>query len=782
MKPFIWIVTILMSLLGIDQVNAQNICTLAIDGQVVDAETGEGLSFASVLLQESGQGAFADSAGFFSFTGICAGDYTLKVSHIGCAPQKKVFRLFGDTTLVFELDHDESILHEFVVEGKEEAELSLTKISLRQAQLETTSGLQLAEQALAIPGMRMQETGNTIAKPVFRGLQGNRLLVLNAGVRQEGQYWGSEHAPEIDPFLAQQVSVIEGVDALRYAPDAIGGLLLVEPADVFGSDSLSGSITGMGATNGRGGALGGELMGRVSETFPLYFRGQISSKKFGDIKTPDVFLDNTGAEELNYSYALGWKGEAWKAEVFYSNFNQRIGIYRYSHLGNLTDLYEVITGIRSNPDTTDFSYDIDRPNQEVGHELFKGSFEFELDDENTIEAIYSRQFNSRKEFDAHVGINPSPEELVDPQLDYALTTHLGELIWRNSAGGSSRSFGVTGLFRENNFRGRNFMPNYRNTSFGIFALEQRDLGIWKLKYGIRYERYDADIFSPFGSEDDPLTLGFDGFSSSLAAKKNLESGDLTLSVATFWRAPAVNELFASGLHHGVGAIEQGNSSLLQERSYSLSATWRKVFGRTRFLATAYANFIDNYIFMNPRDIELTIRGAFPRFDYEQTDALYWGSDLQVEGQLVKGFSYLATASLVWAQNVGDGNFFINIPAHQFLLEIKKTWDDLNRIRQPWIAVSGNYTMEQYRAPEGFPFESVFEPGTSTVLPSSFDFAAAPDGYFLVGARAGMRLGQTSFQLGVENLLSNTYRNYMNRFRYYMDEPGLNITLRVKHNF
>jgi len=771
-----------MILIGFAPVNAQDNCSIEISGRVVDAETGKGLSFASVLLQESGQGAYADSAGFFSIKEICRGDYTLKVSHIGCVPRKMVLQLRQDTTITFSLDHDESILHEFVVEAKEETDVTLTKISIKQAQLETTSGLQLAEQALAIPGMRMQETGNTIAKPVFRGLQGNRLLVLNAGVRQEGQYWGSEHAPEIDPFLAQQVSVIEGVDALRYAPDAIGGLLLVEPADVFGSDSLSGALTGMGATNGRGGALGGELMGRFSEKLPLYFRGQISGRKFGDVRTPDVFLVNTGAEELNYSYALGWKGEEWKAEVFYSNFNQRIGIYRYSHLGNLTDLYEVITGIRSNPDTTDFSYDINRPYQEVGHELFKGRAEWELNEENTIEAIYSRQFNSREEFDIHVGINPSAEELARPQLDYALTTHLGELIWRGKFDSFSRSVGVTGLFRENNFRGRNFMPNYRNTSFGVFGLEQRDLGVWKLKYGARYERYDAAIFNPVASEDDPLNLDFDGFSAALAAKKDLKNGDLTLSAASFWRAPAVNELFTSGLHHGIGAIEQGDSELQKERSYSLSATLRKVFGRTRFLATAYANFIDNYIFLNPRDIELTIRGAFPRFDYEQTDALYWGADLQVDGQLDEGLSYLATASLVWAQNVETGDFFINIPAHQFSAEVKKTWNDLGQIKQPWISLSGNYTMEQYRAPSVFPFESVFQSGVDTELPRSFDFAGAPDAYFLLEARAGMRVGNTSFQIGVENLLNNTYRNYMNRFRYYMDEPGINLTLRIKHNF
>jgi iron complex outermembrane receptor protein len=381
-----------------------------------------------------------------------------------------------------------------------------------------------------------------------------------------------------------------------------------------------------------------------------------------------------------------------------------------------------------------------------------------------------------------VGINPSAEELARPQLDYALTTHLGELIWRQKTAAFSRTFGASGIFRDNNFRGRNFMPDYRNRSFGAFALEERDWGIWRLKYGFRYERYEADIFNPVASEDDPLNLSFDGLSAALASKKELEAGDLTFSLATFWRAPAVNELFASGLHHGIGAIEQGDPELSQERSYSISATWRRVFGRTRILATAYANLIDNYIFLNPRDIELTIRGAFPRFDYEQTDALYWGSDLQVDGQFSDGLSYLATASLVWAQNTENGDFFINIPAHQFSLELKKTWDDFKSIKQPSIALSGNYTMEQYRAPYVFPFETVFESGTDAQLPRSFDFAAAPDGYFLLGARAGMRLGSTSIQLGVENILNATYRNYMNRFRYYMDEPGINLTLRIKHNF
>jgi iron complex outermembrane receptor protein len=244
----------------------------------------------------------------------------------------------------------------------------------------------------------------------------------------------------------------------------------------------------------------------------------------------------------------------------------------------------------------------------------------------------------------------------------------------------------------------------------------------------------------------------------------------------------VNELFASGLHHGVGAIEQGDPNLDRERSYSASATWRKVYGKTRILATGYVNYIENYIFLNPRDIELTIRGAFPRFDYQQTDALYLGSDIQVDGQWRKGFSYLLRSSLVWAQDVANGDYFINIPAHQFTAELKKTWNDGDRIKQPWVSLNGQYTMEQYRAPAVFPFETVLVQGADSPLPSRFDFAPAPEDYFILSARAGMRMGRTSFQIGIENLLNTTYRDYMNRFRYYMDEPGINFTLRIKHNF
>ncbi|MFM9075334.1 MAG: TonB-dependent receptor, partial [Bacteroidota bacterium] len=65
--------------------------------------------------------------------------------------------------------------------------------------------------------------------PVIHGVHSQRILILNHGVRQEGQQWGAEHAPEIDPLIASDIQVIKDASAIRYGVDAIGGVVVVNP-------------------------------------------------------------------------------------------------------------------------------------------------------------------------------------------------------------------------------------------------------------------------------------------------------------------------------------------------------------------------------------------------------------------------------------------------------------------------------------------------------------------------------------------------------------------------
>ena len=768
-------------LLAITQISAQQQnCDLRIHGDVLDSNTGKGLPYATIQINSGDKGAISDSLGAYHLINLCFGKITLNVSHIGCTTVSKTFMLNRDTTLNFYMDHSDLFLKEFeIVAGVErssaERNVQLTKLEMRE-----TTGLQLADRMKEMPGIRVLQSGNTISKPVYRGLHSSRLLIFNNGVRQEGQYWGAEHAPEIDSYLIDHIELLDGVEGLAYARDAIGGIIKVESESVFAKDSLHGDFQSSLSSNGRGGSAALLLGGRLAEKIPLYYQFQGSLKKLGDVQTPDVVLSNTGTEEFNYSYAIGYKTKNLLVNTFYSKFNQEIGIYRFSHLGNLTDLLEVLNGGRQ-PDTLDFSYAINRPRQVIGHELFKAEVRWQTSDLSNLSAKYSRQFNSRQEFDAHVGINPSDEELARPQLDYRLLTHQADLTYSYRKERLEGKVGFAGISRSNKFSGRSFIPNYENYEVGLFLVQSYTLPGIKLNGGLRYDFYNSDVFAPYGTSDNPVNQTFKGVAGAVSAVQEFKTSSLKYELSTHWRAPGINELYSSGLHHGVGVIEQGDSTLSQERSYNASIVFVKNWQKHEFKISPYVNYISDFIYLNPESIELTIRGAFPRMDYKQANAVFTGLDLDYNTNF-KRLDVMISASLIYAENTSQNSKLNGVPPHQFSAEAKYNFTKRGKITNPFIAIKGTYTMEQYRAPQVLPSELFLNQNTGAELPSSFDFAPAPSGYFLLNIQAGLTLKRNIISLNVDNALNKTYRNYLDLFRYYADQPGVNVTLRYQYNF
>src|SRR6201996_2411013 len=128
--------------------------------------------------------------------------------------------------------------------------------------LQEIRGLSLGESLKGIAGVNSLQTGPSISKPVIHGVYSNRILILNNGVRQEGQNWGNDHAPEIDPFIATRLSVIKGAASIRYGSDAIGGVILVDPKEMpVRPGVFDGELNVVGMTNGRGGAVSGMVEG-----------------------------------------------------------------------------------------------------------------------------------------------------------------------------------------------------------------------------------------------------------------------------------------------------------------------------------------------------------------------------------------------------------------------------------------------------------------------------------------------------------------------------------------
>ncbi|HYH57558.1 MAG TPA: TonB-dependent receptor plug domain-containing protein, partial [Anseongella sp.] len=262
--------------------------------------------------------------------------------------------------------------------------------------LEKVQGGTLAEMIRSVPGVTMFQTGASIAKPVVQGMHSNRILILNNGIRQEGQQWGSEHAPEIDPFTATRISVLKGAAAIRFGPDAIGGVVVVEPPEFTKAPELQGELNIAGSANGRSGVLSGTVSGGAQGLPGLGWRLQGTLKRAGNFRTADYFLENTGVKELNFSAAAGYARERLYAELYFSRFDTDLGIFAGAHIGNLSDLEARIRNGRPGTDG-EFFYDIGQPRQRVFHNLLKLKGRYSFSEGTKLNVQYGLQFNRRRE-------------------------------------------------------------------------------------------------------------------------------------------------------------------------------------------------------------------------------------------------------------------------------------------------------------------------------------------------------------------------------------------------
>ena len=185
--------------------------------------------------------------------------------------------------------------------------------------------------------------------------------------------------------------------------------------------------------------------------------------------------------------------------------------------------------------------------------------------------------------------------------------------------------------------------------------------------------------------------------------------------------------------------------------------------------SGYLNYIDDYILLAPQGFTTTIRGEFPRFAFSPVDAVFYGGEhASTVAPPRWPVSLDAQVSLVRARNASDHGFLTFIPPDRYRLGITYRWPEAWRLRNGFVSVGGTVVDRQRR----------FDLGA--------DFAAPPPAYFLLGAAAGVQLplGEQVLSLGLEggNLTNARYRQYTSLLRYFADEPGWEIRLRLSLDF
>ena len=280
--------------------SAQN-CNLSISGVIKDVSTNEPIAYANIFVKEIESGGVSDSLGFFKINSVCPGKFHISISHIECETQGLYLNISSDTVINVLLDHNSQLLNEVLVLGQSGKITTQETQSLNSKSIALNANKNLANMLENISGVSTIKNGSGISKPVVQGLYGNRISILNNGVAQNGQQWGADHSPEIDPLVANRIIVVKGVGALEYQGSSLGNVILVEPKKIDHEPHLHGEGRYFFESNGLGNGLNLELQ---QHTKVFSWRATGTLKKSGDKRTSKYFLRNTGNQEANMALQL----------------------------------------------------------------------------------------------------------------------------------------------------------------------------------------------------------------------------------------------------------------------------------------------------------------------------------------------------------------------------------------------------------------------------------------------------------------------------------------------
>lgn len=770
----------------------QETCMLKFSGIVRDSD-GQAMPGATVMLNENG--TVTDVQGFFTFKNLCTGAYTLSIKFVGYRSYESKIELTKNEQITITLLEDVTELRSIEVVGQQTAStVSNTSVSLNEHDLDHQHGKSLGESLKAVAGVNALQVGPAIFKPVIHGLHSQRILILNNGIRQEGQQWGIEHAPEIDPFIASEITVVKGAEAVRYGTDAIGGVIIINPPSLHNkAHTFGGEINTGFMTNSRMAFLSGMVEGELSQSKPWSWRLQGTAKRGGDFTTPDYILSNTGVRELDFSGSLGYKKDDRSLEIYMSSFNSEIGILRAAHTGNLNDLQSSIeNGMPWY--VAPFSYDINNPKQKINHQLLKIQASQKIKGVGALRVLYGGQYNQRKEFDIRRGgRNEKPAlfmklftNVLDVSLDHDHPLHSGSVGINATYKQNVNETGETGI--------RPMIPDYRLFSSGLFLIEKVRKRNWLFEAGARYDFQHLTVLA-FTTTNNLVkpSFNFHYLSGSLGATYYISAqARLNTYLGISSRPPHVSELYSEGLHHGTAAIEEGlmrsNSELLTDQELikkEVSTKWitSLQLGGERLSAdfSVYVNSIDNYVFLRPVASRLTIRGYFSVWQYEQTDAMLKGLDVSLNWSPVKKIKYTGKFSYVHGEDATRNDVLIFIPP--IAVENAMTYTtDIGKLKNFFVQVSIPTVFTQKRAPVSVSPRFIPDYTGDRV----YDLAPAPDGYTLVNAEWGVKVpvkeNTLSISFAGENLGNVSYRNYMNRLRYFADDVGRTFIIRLNYNF
>lgn len=710
--------------------------TRLLEGYVFDHKTQRRISHVNIKFDDSTVGTATDERGRFVLH-LSEGIYRLSFFHIGYRTARREVRVSGAKLpmLYIEMVAQEILLDTIDVVAKN-AETRFEELHeatgvLSGDELQKKYSLTLAETMKNEIGVAIRSMGPAPARPVIRGLSGDRVQINIDGIEtRDLSATSADHAVTLEPFNSERLEIIRGPRTLLHTASAIGGVINVvkqkipedHPQRVFGSVGAYGETVNRGYLSAAGITV-------PAGPFALY--AETTYRDARDVQTPIGRLANTPIDTRTHTLGLSYPTDRGYVGASFDQFDTQYGIP-----GGF---------IGGHPNGVDL--DIER-------RVFDGraSYHFDRQVVSSVEVGFTRTFYHHFEFESSGNIG----------AEFLFHDYSGDLKLHLNTQGQTRNTVLAFGFGHHNLKlgGFVFTPPTReqNASFGLYhEFTYRHI---EFQAAARYTYADFDprpktrttadldvdrIFhawsaaiSPLVSITDQLTAGF--------------------SFSRSQRVPTIEELYNNGPHLAAYTFEVGNVDLSAEAGLGLEVFFHYLQPGFDVVLSGYWNEFDTYI--APRNTgEINFAQLLPIYASDGIAARFLGLEMHLGWRVGTRLNLELNGSYVRGENRDEHLPLPEMPPFKFV--------GSTTYEHPYLTIGG--TAEFVAGQERV---DIFEEPT--------------DGYIVFGAyvQRDITTDHTHHNiiLSLDNFLNTEYRNHLSRIRSVMPETGRSIRAHYKLHF
>jgi len=611
---------------------ATTLCAATVEVRVSDPD-GRQVAGASVTLVPTNRLVLTDNDGLARFENVAPGTYDVAVRLAGFSPTRtdvvvaegrpisvpvalssQVHRSETVTVSPNARDTFESYQPATVLGGEE-----------LQQRLGNTLGATLASE----PGVNVRSFGSGNARPVVRGLDNDRVLILENGARTgDLSSQSADHGVTLDPATASQIEVVRGPATLLYGSSAIGGVVNLISDEIVTKplQGVHGGFTAQGATADENAGIAGSLSGGNRK---VAFAVNGAAQRTDDYDTPDGKVPNSQSESKSGGGSLAYTGEDGFLGASYQYVDTRYGVpfveeggttlhprrHRVDLRGERRNLGGFIAGVRFVGGFRDYKHD-------------------EIEASGDIATTFTNKVTE------------------------------GNLYLNHRAFGAlTGTFGVRGEHRDYNTVGEEALapPTIQNSISG-FLYEELTYRHFALQFGGRVDHTSFDPDGAAAERPDVPRRDFTNFSASVGVLGHLRD-DLTLAlnVARAVRNPSLEELYNLGAHVGNFAFEIGDPTLPAEVAYGADLSLRYRTARFVGEGTVFYNSIDKFIF--PFQTGET-EEDLPVVNFTSADSRFQGFEAHVDAGLTKALWLVLGGDAVRGELRDGGGPLPRIPPYR----------------------------------------------------------------------------------------------------------------------